>query len=153
MPLVIRTSMQRTLVIIWAARKTSVCSVGNFWDSLIIHSGVMVVRAKASLHCNLTVGALEASFQTSNFSAISHNLNLNAQLSLITKRNLRDLILEDLFIPNLKLCFPSISGKLNWVRGFHRPSKMKFLTLRLHIHLECQECTKIQYAHIAFIND
>ena len=47
------------------------------------------------------------------------------------KRNLRNPILEGLFILRLMLRFPPIlAGKRNWMCGFHRPSKMRFLRFR-----------------------
>ena len=48
------------------------------------------------------------------------------------KRNLRNSILEGLFIPRLMLRFPPIlADKRNWMRSFHWPSKMRFLRLHL----------------------
>ena len=44
------------------------------------------------------------------------------------KRNLRNLILKSLSNPRLMLRFlPILAGKGNWMCGFHRPSKMRFL--------------------------
>ena len=38
-----------------------------------------------------------------------------------------------MFIPRLMLRFPPIlAGKRNFLRGFHQPSKMRFLRFRLH---------------------
>ena len=50
----------------------------------------------------------------------------------INQQNPRNLILEGLFIPWLKLRFPPIlAGKPNWMRNFHLPSKMRFWRFRL----------------------
>ena len=47
-------------------------------------------------------------------------------------QNLRNLILAGLFIPRPILLFPpSLAVKRNWLCGVHRPSKMRFLRIRL----------------------
>ena len=63
---------------------------------------------------------------------ISHHAVLG-QCWISFKRNLRNLILEGLFINLLMLRFPPIlAGRRNRMHGFHRPSKMTFLIFRLH---------------------
>ena len=51
----------------------------------------------------------------------------------LCKRNPRNPILEGLFIRPIMLRFPHIlGGRRNGMRGFHRPSRMKFLIFRLY---------------------
>ena len=55
-------------------------------------------------------------------------------LQSIYKRNIRNLILEGLFIWYLMLRLPPIlAGKRNWMLSFLWPSKMRFLIFCLHI--------------------
>ena len=54
-------------------------------------------------------------------------------LNVYHKQNPIKLILEGLFIQPLMLHFPPIlGGRRNWMHGFHRPSKIRFLEFRLY---------------------
>ena len=48
-----------------------------------------------------------------------------------------------MFIPRLLLRFPpTLAGKRNWMRGFHRPSKTRFLMFRsVYVDVKCQPIT------------
>ena len=58
-------------------------------------------------------------------------VDLKIPISLIN--GISEISFKGLFIRRLMLCFtPILAGKRYWMHGFHRPSKMRFLRLRLH---------------------
>ena len=89
----------------------------------------------ASIRCNSGVIQLLKVTHVQYFAKGKMRLIVSI-LRCAIKWNLRNILLEGLFIPQLMLRFPSIlSGKHNWMRGFHRPSKMRFLRLRFGLVL------------------
>ena len=54
------------------------------------------------------------------------------QVCVVCKLNIRNLVLENLFILRLMLRSPPIlAGKRNWARNFHRTSKTRFMRFSL----------------------
>ena len=70
-------------------------------------------------------------------------------MTLLCKRNLRNLIVQGLFIRHHMMRFPPIlAGKRNWMFGLHRPSKMRLMTFRLEVSF----CFSVLYQNVLRLN-